>query len=95
MTSYQRASQIWSLLINAAKDRKTYTYGQIANILGFGGADVMAPILGCIMWFCDENDPPVLTILVVNKETGLPGDGLTTIEDVNKDREALDIMVDS
>lgn len=89
MTRYQRASQIWSVLINAAKDRKIYNCGEIANILGFGGAGVMAPILGCIMWFCDENDLPALTILVVNKETGLPGDGLTTIEDVNKDREAV------
>ncbi|MDO9529874.1 MAG: hypothetical protein Q7J27_12070 [Syntrophales bacterium] len=88
MTRYQRASQIWSLLICAARNRKTYTYGDIADILGFGGAGVMAPILGCIMWFCKENDLPPLTVLVVNQETGLPGQGLTTLEEVN-DREAV------
>jgi alkylated DNA nucleotide flippase Atl1 len=87
MTRYQRSSQIWALLINAAKDRKTYTYGEIAKTLGFGGAGVMAPLLGCIMWFCEEKSLPPLTVLVVNKETGLPGDGLTTLEEVNKDRE--------
>jgi alkylated DNA nucleotide flippase Atl1 len=89
MTRYQRASQIWSLLVCAAKDRKTYTYGDIADILGFGGAGVMAQILGCIMWFCEENNLPPLTVLVVNQETGLPGEGLTTLEEVNKDREAV------
>lgn len=89
MTRYQRASQIWSLLICAARERKTYTYGDIANILGFGGAGVMAQILGCVMWFCEEKKLPPLTVLVVNQGTGLPGEGLTTLEDVNKDREAV------
>jgi len=61
----------------------------VADILGFGGAGVMAPILGCIMWFCEQNRLPPLTVLVVNRETGLPGEGLSTIEEVNKDREAV------
>ena len=89
MTRYQRASQIWSLLICAARDRKTFTYGDVAGILGFGGAGVMAPILGCIMWFCEDNDLPPLTVLVVNRETGLPGEGLSTLEEVNEDREVV------
>lgn len=89
MTRYQRASQIWSLLICAARERKTYTYGKVADILGFGGAGVMAQILGCIMWYCEENDFPPLTVLVVNQESGLPGEGLSTVEDVNSDREEV------
>ena len=89
MTRYQRSSQIWSLLICAARERKIYTYGKVADILGFGGAGVMAPLLGCIMWFCEENGLPPLTVLVVNQETGLPGEGLSTLEEVNRDREAV------
>ena len=89
MTRYQRASQIWSLLICAARERKTYTYGDIAEILGFGGAMVTAPILGCIMKYCKEHQLPPLTVLVVNRETGLPGEGLTTLEEVNQDRERV------
>jgi hypothetical protein len=89
MTRYQRASQIWALLICAARERKTYTYGNVADILGFGGAGVMAPFLGCIMWFCEENKLPPLTVLVVNQGTGLPGEGLSTLEEVNQDREAV------
>jgi len=89
MTRYERASQVWSLLVVAALERKTYRYGKVADILGFGGAGVLAPILGCIMWYCQENNLPPLTVLVVNAETGLPGEGLTTLEDVNRDREAV------
>jgi len=89
MTRYQRSSQIWSLLICAAKERTSYTYGDIANILGFGGAGTMAQFLGPIMWLCDDNGRPPLTVLVVNQETGLPGEGLSTLEEVNVDRETV------
>ncbi len=89
MTRYQRSSQIWSLLTVAAKNRQSYTYGEIAEILGFGGAGVMAQFLGPIMWLCEDNSWPPLTVLVVQHDSGLPGPGLTTIEDVNKDRESV------
>ncbi|MEQ7870448.1 hypothetical protein V6R97_07320 [Chromohalobacter salexigens] len=87
MTRYQRSSQIWSLLICAARERKSYTYGEVADILGFGGAGTMAQFLGPIMWFCEDNDYPPLTVLVVNADTGMPGSGLSTLEEVNVDRE--------
>lgn len=89
MTRYQRSMQIWSLLICAANDRKTYTYGDIADILGMKGAGVMAQFLAPIMWLCEDKEWPPLTVLVVNQTTGLPGDGLTTIENVNTDREQV------
>lgn len=89
MTRYQRSNQIWSILINAARTRTSYTYGQIAEILNFGGAGVMAQFLGPIMWMCEDKGWPPLTVLVVNQETGLPGDGLSTLEEVNTDREAV------
>ncbi|MFW3613161.1 hypothetical protein [Billgrantia antri] len=87
MTRYQRSSQIWSLLICAANERQSYTYGGIADILGFGGAGTMAQFLGPIMWLCEDNDWPPITVLVVNQDTGLPGQGLSTLEEVNTDRE--------
>ena len=89
MTRQQRASQIWALLICAAYERKTYTYGGVASILGFGGAGVLSQILELIMCYCRDNNLPPLTALVVNQDTGLPGDGLTTLEDLNRDREAV------
>ena len=89
MTRYQRSNQIWSLLICGARDRKSYTYGDVAKILGFGGAGTMAQFLGPIMWLCEDRGWPPLTVLVVNQNTGLPGEGLSTLEDVNQDRESV------
>ena len=89
MTKIQRALQIWSLLVCAARDRRTYTYGGLASALGMGGAGVMAGFLGPIMYYCQKNQLPPLTVLVVNQETGLPGTGLKTLENVNLDREKV------
>jgi len=89
MTRYQRAAQIWSLLICAARERKSYTYGDIADILGFGGAGVLSQTLGCIYWFCQDNGLPPLTVLVVNQDTGLPGEGLPAYEEEDKDINQL------
>ena len=89
MTRHERSMQIWMLLATAARERRTLTYGDIAKILGMGGAGVMAQFLGPIMWFCEDKGYPPLTVLVVNQETGLPGEGLSTIENVNQDRELV------
>jgi hypothetical protein len=89
MTRYQRSLQIWTLLVSASLERRTYRYGDIAETLGMKGSGVLAQFLGPIMWFCEANKLPPLTVLVVNQDTGLPGDGLTTIENVNQDRESV------
>lgn len=89
MKRSERSMQVWQILIAAAHSRSSYTYGQVATILGMGGAGVMAQFLNPIMHYCSANGLPPLTVIVVNQETGLPGDGLSTIEEVNKDREAV------
>ena len=89
MTKYQRALQIWALLVCAARERKTYTYGEVAGILGWKGAGVMAQFLDPVMRYCEHHDLPPLTTLVVNQATGLPGEGLSTVGDVNADREKV------
>ena len=89
MTRYQRALQIWSLLVCAARDRRTYTYGDLAHALGMGGAGVMAQFLGPVMYYCREQQLPPLTVLVVNQDTGRPGAGLTALENVDRDRERV------
>ena len=84
-----RAMQVWQILIAAAHERRTLTYGEVAGLLGVEGAGVLAQILGLIMTYCQQNGLPPLTVLVVNQDTGLPGSGLTTVEDLPKDREAV------
>ena len=90
MTKHQRVQHVWSLLVCAARDRKTYTYGGLADALGIpGGARAMRHYLAPVMYYCREQQLPPLTVLVVNRETGLPGEGLTTLENVNLDREKV------
>ena len=50
---------------------------------------MLAPILGQIMNYCKNTGLPPLTCLVVNQDTGLPGAGLSTVEDLPRDREAV------
>ena len=91
MTRAQRAMQVWQILIAAAHSRRTLTYGQLANHLGFDGAGVFSQILGCIMNYCNSKQPklPPLTCIVVNQDTGIPGTGLTTIANLPVDREQV------
>lgn len=89
MSRPARAMQVWQILIAAAHERRTLTYGDVADLLGFEGAGVLAQILGLIMTYCKNEQLPPLTVLVVRQETGLPGEGLTTVEDLPRDREAV------
>ena len=83
-----RALQIWQILISKAANRQTMTYGQLADMLGFGGAGTLADMLGHIMFYCQQKKLPPLSALVVNKDTGLPGLGLD-INDLHAEREAV------
>jgi hypothetical protein len=60
----------------------------LANMLGYESAGVLSQPLGHIMYYCQQNDLPPLTILVVNQDTGLPGEGLTGVK-LNADRESV------
>lgn len=89
MSVPERAMQIWQILIGAAHNRQTLTYGQLADYLEFDGAGVLSQMLDPIMRLCESNGWPPLTCLVVNQETGVPGSGLSTVENLPQDREAV------
>jgi len=84
-----RAIQIYLILIGAACRRETLTYQILAQRLGYKGAGVLDRQLGHLMRWCFENRLPPLTVLVVNKKSGLPGGGLVLAEDLNADRETV------
>lgn len=83
-----RALQIWQVLISNATNRQTLTYGILAKLMGYAGAGVLADPLGHIMYYCQQEGLPPLTVIVVNQETGLPGEGLIGAE-LNADREKV------
>ena len=76
-TYRNRAVQIWLILIGSAARRETLTYGMLVRRMGLHG--VMPPLhrqLGHVMYYCQAEDLPPLTVLAVNKTTGRPGKGL-------------------
>ena len=56
--------------------------------MGYPTSNPLASILGCIMFRCEQNKLPPLTLLVVN-QTGIPGDGFTAeiLENYHQRRE--------
>jgi putative restriction endonuclease len=88
MTRVQRSLQLWQLLIGAARLRQTLTYSMAADIIGMGAGTLSQP-LDLVMRYCHQNGLPPLTVLVVNQETGQPGSGLSTLEELNRDRERV------
>lgn len=74
MTSCQRAVQVWPILVLCACRRETLTYDLLGKLIGVpteGLGKVLEPIQSYCILECLEP----LTALVVNKATGLPGDG--------------------
>lgn len=70
-----RALQCWQILISKASTKSIITYGELADTIGFEGAGVFRDILGHIYYYCQHNELPPLTSIVVKHDIGLPGDG--------------------
>ena len=88
MDRSQRALQIWQILIGAAHNRQVLTYGIVGKLVGMPPIALSQP-LGLIMEYCDENVLPPLTLLVVQTGGGKPGEGLTTVDNPDQDREKV------
>jgi hypothetical protein len=83
MKREERALQLWSLLVLAAKNRQILTYDIVAKATGMmtlGIGNMLRPI----QQYCIENDLPPLTSIIVNGSTGLPGTGFIAAENVPK-----------
>ena len=77
-TGAARGLQIWQILIGKAHNRQTITYEKLAVLMGFKkkAAICLPQMLGKIYHYCNNSDLPPLTILVVGKKSGMPGDGM-------------------
>lgn len=83
-----RALQAWQYLIAKAVNRQIVQYEELRILMEYPTCNPLTPALGCIMFYCEQNDLPPLTIIVVNK-SGVPGEGFTAeqIEDYHRRRE--------
>ena len=88
MSTYERAIQIYQVLISAAHSRQVLNYQILGRKIGVP-ARGLAHHLGYLMRYCDRHELPPITVLVVQKDSGKPGEGFTTHEDLHRDRERV------
>lgn len=81
-----RALQGWQYLIPKAHNRQLVRYKELAMIMGYSDNRPLTPILGHIMFYCEQESLPPLTIIVVN-DNGTPGDGFTQVPRAEFDRQ--------
>jgi putative restriction endonuclease len=85
-----RALQVYLVLIGNAMRRQTTTYNELAHAIGYGNArHVMGDRLGPIMYWCQQNDLPPLTSIVVREDTGLPGAGFVSPAEVPAEQQRV------
>lgn len=81
MSREQRAAQIWSILVFAARNRQTLTYGLLGKLIGAPPA-ALGDWLRPIQSYCISHALPPLTVIVVSESSGMPGTGFIGAQDV-------------
>jgi len=69
-----RAVQAWQILVGAAYHRQTLTYEDMSELMDYGIARNVVNALDPIFRYCENNDLPPLTALVVGMHSGIPGE---------------------
>ena len=72
-----RALQAWQILISRASASSIITHEELANVMGYVDGHHLDYILSHIQYFCQQSGLPLLNSIVVDQETGLPGEGIT------------------
>jgi hypothetical protein len=93
MNTYERAIQIYQVLIGAAHNRQLLTYDIVGKHIGVPRQG-LANHLVHILRHCEERDLPALTSICVSEKTGQPGHGFThliprTPEQLHREREKV------
>jgi putative restriction endonuclease len=75
MDRFALGHEAWPILVDHAARHATLTYQELAVALGYSTARIARFALWSIQDFCLEKGYPPLTSIVVNKHTGVPGQG--------------------
>lgn len=87
-TNPSRALQLWQILISKAHNRQLVTYEQLAGMIGYSVPIGLREPLGHLLSYCRREGIPFLTALVVQKDTGVPGQGFPA-ENTDAERERV------
>lgn len=88
MTTYERALQIYQVLIAAAHHWQTLTYELLAERVGVPQHG-LAPHLEHLLNYCVRHNLPPLTVLVGRKKIGRPSHGFHGVDDIDAAREQV------
>jgi hypothetical protein len=81
VTKAERATQIWSILTLAARQRQVLSYGLLGKAVGLV-PHYLGDYLEPIQSFCLIHELPPLTVLVVQEASGVPGPGFSASRDI-------------
>ena len=72
-------------------NRQTLSYLRLSELMyGKAAQGVLDRILGHVAYYCKDNGLPVLTCIVVNQVTGLPGQDIPmSLKQLNAERERV------
>jgi putative restriction endonuclease len=85
-----RALQIWQIIVGKAHSRQKMTYGELAKMIGYTVIIAVHGPLKLIEYYCVKNGLPRLNILVVDKQSGVPGEGTNTANFENELQQVFD-----
>ena len=77
-----RALQAWQYVIGKAAARQIVRYEELRVLMEYPDSRPLGVILECIADYCQQNQLPPLTLLIVN-ESGVPGGGFAAEEQAN------------
>ena len=86
-----RSLQAWQVLIGKASNRQIVQYDELRELMEYTDNRPLSSILGNIMFYCQQNDLPPLTIIVVN-QSGVPGEGFTAEDLSNYHQRREDVF---
>ena len=75
MTQSDQAVLIWPVLALAARMQRLLSYSELAGYTGIAAQGLGTP-LGLIHRYCDRHGFPHLNLIVVSRDSGLPGEGV-------------------
>lgn len=67
----ERALQLWSVLVFAAMNQKLVGYAMLADLTNL--PNQMGSFLAPVADYCNKNNLPQITSIVISQETGTPG----------------------
>lgn len=82
---HERACRAWNILTKCAKNKETVSYSELGKRIAVHHRACRF-FLDLIQTHCIDMELPPLTILVVGKYSGIPGNGFTAWE-INKFQE--------